>query len=81
MEILKIIETLQVYEEAFVASKMGGSFAHAVTEAIGLLIRQGEQIADLQRELEDERYRHDRYVDFELAEAEELRRMRDGNDL
>lgn len=76
MTILKIIETLQAYDEAFVAYKTDGNFAHAVTEAIGLLIRQGEQIADLQNELRDERYRHDRYVDFELAEAEELRKLK-----
>lgn len=76
MEILKIIEALQVYDEAFIAYKIDGNFAHAVTEAIGLLIRQGEQIADLQKELEDERYRHDRYVDFELAEAAELRNLK-----
>jgi hypothetical protein len=77
MEILKIIEKLQIYSEYFIANKMNGGFANAVTEAVSLLISQGEQIADLQNELLDERYRHDRYVDFELAEAEELRKARE----
>jgi hypothetical protein len=77
MEILKIIETLQIYSEDFIAYKLDGGFANAVTEAVSLLISQGEQIADLQNELRDERYRHDRYVDFELAEAEELRKARE----
>ena len=30
------------------------------------------KLKELSTELEDERYRHDRYVDFELAEAAEL---------
>lgn len=73
MTILKIIETLQIYSEDFIAYKLDGQFANAVTEAVALLIGQGEQIADLQNELRDERYRHDRVQDFEVAEAEELR--------
>lgn len=77
MTILKIIETLQIYSEDFIAYKLDGGFANAVTEAVSLLIGQGEQIADLQNELRDERHRHDRYVDFELAEAEELRKARE----
>ena len=31
----------------------------------------------LEAELRDERHRHDRYVDFELAEAEELRKLKE----
>ena len=77
MTILKIIEALQSYSEDFLTYKLDGGFANAVTEAVSLLISQGEQIADLQNELRDERYRHDRYVDFELAEAEELRKARE----
>ena len=77
MTILKIIEALQSYSEDVLAYKLDGGFANAVTDAVSLLIRQGEQIADLQNELRDERYRHDRYVDFELAEAEELRKARE----
>ena len=77
MTILKIIEALQSYGEDVLAYKLDGGFANAVTEAVSLLIGQGEQIADLQNELRDERYRHDRYVDFELAEAEELRKARE----
>lgn len=77
MTILKIIETLQIYSEDFIAYKLDGGFANAVTEAVSLLIGQGEQIADLQNELRDERYRHDRVQDFEVAEAEELRKARE----
>jgi hypothetical protein len=56
MTILKIIETLQIYSEDFIAYKLDGGFANAVTEAVSLLIGQGEQIADLQNELRDERW-------------------------
>ena len=77
MTILKIIEALQSYSEDVLAYKLDGEFTNAVTEAVSILIGQGEQIADLQNELRDERHRHDRYVDFELAEAEELRKARE----
>lgn len=36
------------------------------------------RIQELEEELKEERYRHDRYVDFELAQAEELRKLREG---
>ena len=77
MEILKIVEALQSYSEDVLAYKLDGGFANAVTEAVSLLISQGEQIADLQNELRDERYRHDRVQDFEVAEAEKLRKARE----
>ena len=51
MTILKIIEALQSYSEDILAYKLDGGFANAVTEAVSLLISQGEQIADLQNEL------------------------------
>lgn len=51
MTILKIIETLQIYSEDFIAYKLDGQFANAVTEAVSLLISQGEQIADLENKL------------------------------
>lgn len=35
------------------------------------------RISDLLTEIRDERHRHDRYVDFELAQAEELRKLKD----
>lgn len=35
------------------------------------------RIRALEEELKEERYRHDRYVDFELAQAEELRKARE----
>lgn len=48
MEILKIIETLQSYSEDVVKYKLDGKFAHAVTEAVELLVTQGEKIAELE---------------------------------
>ena len=51
MTILEIIETLQIYSEDFIAYKLDGQFANAVTEAVSLLISQGEQIADLENKL------------------------------
>lgn len=53
MDILKIVEALEAYSEDTLAYKLDSGFAHAVTEAIGMLIGQGEQIADLQNELQD----------------------------
>ena len=35
------------------------------------------RVEELEAELADERHRHDRYVDFELAEAEELRKLKE----
>lgn len=51
MEILKIIETLQSYSEDVVKYKLDGAFAGAVTEAVALLVAQGEKIVDLEQEL------------------------------
>lgn len=51
MTILKIIEALQSYSEDVLAYKLDGGFANAVTEAVSLLIGQGEQIADLENKL------------------------------
>ena len=47
VEILKIIEKLQIYSEDFIAYKLDGGFANAVTEAVSLLISQGERITEL----------------------------------
>lgn len=48
-------------------------------ETLKALEAQQKQIADLENELREERHRHDRYVDFELAEAEELRKLKEKN--
>ena len=48
MDILKIVEALQSYSEDVVAYKLDSRFACAVTEAVELLVAQGEQIADLE---------------------------------
>ena len=56
MEILKIINKLQSYSEDVIAYKLDSEFACAVTEAVNLLVSQGERLADLednrQKELE-----------------------------
>lgn len=51
MTILKIIEALQSYSEDVLAYKLDGQFANAVTEAVSLLISQGERIAELESEV------------------------------
>lgn len=51
MEILKIVETLQSITTDLISYKLGAPFAHAVEEAISLLITQGERIADLEEAL------------------------------
>lgn len=38
---------------------------------------QQSRIAELEAELKDERYRHDRVQDFEVAEAQELAKLRE----
>ena len=42
-----------------------------------LLIAAAEELERLGAELVDERYRHDRYVDFELAQSQELAQLRE----
>lgn len=54
MEILKIVEALQGYSEDTVAYKLDSRFAFAVTEAVRLLVEQGERLAELEA-------RHDGY--------------------
>ena len=44
--------------------------------AADTLEAQQKRIEELEAELKDERHRHDRYVDFELAQAKELEQMR-----
>lgn len=44
-----------------------------------LMNTAADRITDLLTELKDERHRHDRYVDFELAQAEELRKLKEEN--
>jgi hypothetical protein len=49
MQILKIIEALQSYSEDVIAYKLDSKFAHAVSEAVDLIIAQGELLADIQQ--------------------------------
>ena len=51
MDILKIVETLQLYSEDLIGYKLDNVFASAVSDAVSLLISQGEQIADLENKL------------------------------
>lgn len=48
MEILEIVKTLQAYTEDVVAYKLDSEFAHAVVEAVALLIEQGERLTDVE---------------------------------
>lgn len=51
MDIFKVVETLQSYSGDLIGYKLDNVFAEAVTEAVSLLISQGEQIADLENKL------------------------------
>lgn len=66
MEILKTIQLLQSIGDC-----------KEIDDAVLLIVQQGERIAELEAELIDERYRHDRVQDFEVAEAEELRKLKE----
>lgn len=76
MPIMDIILNLQRYSTEVLSYKLDAEFAAAVESAVNLLEAQGERIADLENELRDEMYRHDRLMDFEVAEAEVLRELR-----
>lgn len=92
MEINKLIEALKTmlpqkvpYGQLVCADAPYGNSGPFVYEdpepyfieaAIKTIETQQQRIAELEAELKDERHRHDRYVDFELAEAEELRKLK-----
>ena len=44
-----------------------------------LMNAAADRISDLLTELRNERHSHDRYVDFELAQAEQLRKLKEEN--
>ena len=48
-----------------------------VGRAVATLEAQQGRIAELEAELKEERYRHDRVQDFEVAEAQELAKLRE----
>lgn len=50
MEILKILKTLEQPSLDLVAEKMGSEFADAVSNAMTLLVSQGERIAELEEQ-------------------------------
>lgn len=52
------------------------TIADCITTLKWIPDEDAQTTADLKKELADERHRHDRYVDFELAEAEELGRFK-----
>ena len=47
-----------------------------IDDAVAALEAQQQRIAELEAELVEERHRHDRYVDFEVAQAQELARVK-----
>ena len=70
METMKILLALENCQMAYNL----GEYNEAITKAIQIIQAQGERIADLENELRDERHRHDRLQDFEVAEAWPKRR-------
>lgn len=48
-----------------------------VDRVVAALEAQQARIAELEAELKEERYRHDRVQDFEVAEAQELAKLRE----
>lgn len=68
----KVFPTLYAYEETGLTPEqivaMKGQ--HMARQALI------DEVERLKAELKDERHRHDRYVDFELAESEELRKVK-----
>lgn len=53
-----------------------GSCSEAHKQIYDLVLSQQKRIEELTEELKDERYRHDRLQDFEVAEAQELARVK-----
>ena len=80
----KIFPTLYAYEETGLTPEQAKNL-NANLEAMTALAQDLSDKLDLVKkerdalaaELKDERHRHDRYVDFELAEAEELRQLKE----
>ena len=66
-------------EKCYMCEKCHGSPDDAcllLGEAADRLLTQQARITQLEAELIDERYRHDRVQDFEVAEAQELAKLR-----
>lgn len=51
MDILNIVWSLQSYSESQISNKLDLEFAEAVTEAVRLLVEQGDRIVDLENKL------------------------------
>lgn len=79
----KVFPALYAYEESgLTPDEIKEFIAHhnALTDEILAKLEQVMKERDaLAAELKDERHRHDRYVDFELAESEELRKAKKEN--
>ena len=66
---------MRTNKELIYVLKMFGMPCHGEEKSV--MQEAAEALETLQQELQDERHRHDRYVDFELAQAEELRKLKD----
>lgn len=64
-------------ENANLITKLRSTARYVALPARELLIAAAEELERLGAELADERYRHDRYVDFEPAQSRELARLRE----
>ena len=72
MDIKELIAQLLVKQKG-----QGAEMRVLLGSAAGTIENLLWQVDALKAELRDERHRHDRYVDFELAEAEELRKLKE----
>ena len=80
----KVFPTLYAYEETGLTPEQ----AKALNANLDAMTARAQDLSDkldqakkeleaIRTELVDERHRHDRYVDFELAESEELRKAKE----
>ena len=82
MELDKLIHQLRVLdcEKCYLCEKCHGypdDLCLLYGEAADRLLTQQVQITQLEAELKEERYRHDRVQDFEVAESLELAKLRE----
>ena len=77
----KVFPTLYAYEETGLTpddiKELIANHNALVDELLAKLEQVMKERDALAAELKDERHRHDRYVDFELAESEELRKVKE----
>lgn len=80
----KVFPTLYAYEETGLTPDQAKALSDNLDAMTGFAQDLSDKLEQLKKErdalaaeLKEEMYRHDRYVDFELAEAEELRQLKE----